>query len=161
MNNYEQTIDALNDLVFINNDRIRGYEKAIGLLEDHERDLATTFRNMVHGSEANKQELASTIRQLGGTVKTDSTTQSGKLYRLWMDIRGALSSKEANRENALELCEFGEDAAQKAYQKALESEDTQGIDVRQLILRQKDQLLEAHNTIRNLRDSARAAKSSL
>lgn len=75
-----------------------------------------------------------------------------------MDIRSAFTSDK--EENVLELCEYGEDAAQKAYQEALESDDTQGADIRELIVRQKEQLKLSHNTIRNLRNGTKN-KSSL
>ena len=61
----------------------------------------------------------------------------------------------------LERCEYGEDAEQKAYQKKLESDDTQGANIRELIVCQKAQLQNSHKTIRNLRDGAKANKSSL
>jgi uncharacterized protein (TIGR02284 family) len=159
MTNQEERIDVLNDLVHINNDRIEGYEKAIGMLKPDNQELRPIFEQMVHESEAIKQELVTVIRKHDGEADGDATTEKGKIYRVWMDIRNAFSTDKA--ENVLELCEYGEDAAQKAYQEALESEDTQGADIRELIVRQKEQLKNAHNTIRNLRDGARNNKSSL
>lgn len=159
MTNQEERIDVLNDLVHINNDRIEGYEKAIGLLKADNQELRPIFEQMVHESEAIKQELVTVIRKHDGESSSEATTQKGKIYRMWMDIRSAFSTDKA--ENVLELCEYGEDAAQKAYQEALESEDTQGADIRELIVRQKAQLKQSHDTIRNLRDGARNHKSSL
>jgi uncharacterized protein (TIGR02284 family) len=159
MTNQEESIDVLNDLVHINNDRIEGYEKAITLLKTENQELRPIFEQMVDESEAIKQELVTAIRKHDGESTSEATTQKGKIYRMWMDIRNAFSSDK--EENVLELCEYGEDAAQKAYQEALESDDTQGADIRELIVRQKEQLRNLHNTIRNLRDGAKANKSSL
>lgn len=159
MTNQEERIDVLNDLVHINNDRIEGYEKAISMLKPDNQELRPILEQMVHESEAIKQELVTAIRKHDGEAEGDATTQKGKIYRMWMDIRNAFSTDKG--ESVLELCEYGEDAAQKAYQEALESDETQGADIRELIVRQKAQLKHSHDTIRNLRDSARAHKSSL
>ena len=45
---------------------------------------------------------------------------SGKIYRTWMDVKAAFARKE--RLSVLEACEFGEDAAQRAYEAALASD---------------------------------------
>jgi len=59
----------------------------------------------------------------------------------------------------LESCEFGEDAAQRAYQEALVSEETLSIDIRQLIDKQKDEMKSSHDTIKRFRDLQRQADS--
>ncbi len=50
MENQEKVIDALNDLVKINNDRIEGYEKAI---EDSKSDgeYNSLFREMIESKQ--------------------------------------------------------------------------------------------------------------
>ena len=53
----------------------------------------------------------------------------------------------------LASCEFGEDAAQKAYKDALEENDLSP-DVRATIENQKATLREAHDKIKMMRDTA-------
>ena len=53
----------------------------------------------------------------------------------------------------LASCEFGEDAAQKAYRTALEEDDLSP-DVRAVIESQKATLLEAHDQVKMMRDTA-------
>jgi uncharacterized protein (TIGR02284 family) len=143
-----ETTDILNDLIKINNDRIEGYEKAI---KDSQTDTVydELFNRMIQQSRIIRQELSSEIRRMGGESETDSTTNSGKIYRAWMDVKSAFTGK--SEKSALELCEFGEDAAQKAYEEALSSEDIP-IETRELLLRQKNELKESHDIIKAERD---------
>ena len=146
----DETIEVLNDLVRINNDRIEGYDTAIKDTPLESLDLITIFSRMRDESEQYKAELETLIRQIGGSPDTESTTASGKIYRLWMDLKASLSGNQEL--SVLQSCEYGEDAAQKAYQTALESESTTGVDIRRTILDQKAALKISHDTIRNIRD---------
>jgi len=135
-------------LIKINNDRIEGYEKAI---KDSQTDTVydELFNRMIQQSSIIRQELSNEIRRMGGESETDGTTNSGKIYRAWMDVKSAFTGK--SEKSALELCEFGEDAAQKAYEEALSSEDIP-IETRELLLRQKNELKESHDIIKAERD---------
>ena len=108
-------IDVLNDLVKINNDRIAGYERAIKECKDEDVDLKGLFRNMANESQEYVSELGDLILRSGGRP-TDDTTAPGKIYRGWMDLKAAFTGSD--RKSLLNSCEFGEDAAQKAYQAA-------------------------------------------
>lgn len=145
----DQAIHVLNDLVRINKDRIEGYQRAIKDSPDADQDLKSLFERMADESRSYESQLTQEVRKLGGEPAGD-TTQSGKVYRIWMDIRSSLS-KDDNK-TALELCEFGEDAAQRAYEKALDEQDLPG-DIRQLIIKQKAALKESHDKIKLERDS--------
>ena len=96
-----------------------------------------------------KAALTEEVSVLGGEPVTDGTTNSGKVYRVWMDIKAAFSSDDAT--SSLEQCEYGEDAAQKAYDVVLNEDDITG-DVHLLVENQKKSLREAHDRIRDLRD---------
>jgi uncharacterized protein (TIGR02284 family) len=141
--------EVLNDLIQINNDRIEGYQKAINEADDVDVDLKAMFTKMENDSRDHVRELSSVVEDLGETP-TDGTTVSGKVYRAWMDVKTAFSSKE--RQSILELCEFGEDAAQKAYNDALASDADMSTDVRKLITSQQQSLRTAHGVIKKYRD---------
>lgn len=150
-NKFEETNEILNDLVEINNDRIEGYEKAIEDLEKDKASYAPLFEELIAQSEKFKVTLSQRILQQSGEVEADDeTTNSGKLYRFWMDLKTTFTGKSAK--SVLQLCEFGEDAAQKAYKEALESDATMDPDVRNLISSQKAELKTAHDRIKQLRD---------
>jgi uncharacterized protein (TIGR02284 family) len=149
MKTYNELISVLNDLIRINNDRTEGYQKAVNELKPTDIDLSTMFTNMANNSMQNASALTAEIRRLGGNPVED-TTQSGKLYRVWMDIRAGISDRD--RKSILSLCEFGEDAALKAYRLALESDAEMPADIRQLIIDQKDNLQSSHDTVKRYRD---------
>lgn len=149
MNTNENLIEVLNDLVQINNDRITGYEKAIAESKDEDVDLKGLFRSMVNESGQYVSELRSKITSLGGTA-TDDTTTSGKIYRAWMDVKAVFTGSD--RKALLNSCEFGEDAAQKAYDTALSSDSEIDADTRQLIMDQKTALKKSHDMIKKYRD---------
>lgn len=150
METLEKTVDVLNDLVQINNDRIIGYEKAI---EDSRKDgssYASLFNEMIQQSKEYKQQLITEIEKVGGDADYQSTTTSGKIYHVWMDIKSTFQGK--SDKSALELSEFGEDAAQKAYNEALDEEDLPA-SARQLIENQKMNLKVSHDKIKMARDA--------
>ena len=150
MERNDQLNEVLNDLVRINNDRIEGYEKAIEETKDKDVDLKAVFHRMADESKQYASELRNEIQRHGGEVAT-GTTISGKIYRAWMDVKAAFSGK--GRHSVLESCEFGEDAAQKAYDEALRTDAPLPADVRQLIVNQKASLRSSHDTIKQFRDS--------
>lgn len=156
MNSNNELISVLNDLIRINNDRTAGYNKATEELKPSDIDLKTMFTNLANSSVQYAQELIAEVRNLGGEPASDST-QSGKLYRVWMDIRAGVSARD--RKSVLSLCEFGEDAALKAYRLALESDAEIPADIRQIILEQKDEIQTAHDTVKRYRDMHESIQS--
>lgn len=154
MERNEKLVGVLNDLVRINNDRIEGYEKAIKNLDgNNAADLTSIYNKMIGNSRSHLNELQNEIARLGGEI-ADGTTASGKVYRVWMDIKSTFSGDE--RTSSLEQCEFGEDAAQKAYEEALDSDAEMSAESRQLITEQKASLLKDHDQIKALRDAHHA-----
>ena len=149
MTNNEQLTETLNDLVRINNDRITGYEKASDETKDADVDLQVTFNKMADESRTYVKELKEKLTSLGGEPSTD-TTVAGKIYRVWMDVKNTFTG--ADRESILGSCEFGEDAAQKAYNEALETDAEMDADTRQLIMKQKNSLKNSHDIIKKYRD---------
>ena len=146
--------EILNDLIRINNDRIEGYSKAAAQAKD--QDLQSLFSQFAQQSRQFANELRGLINDKGNSEDrkdkvTDQTTASGKIYRTWMDVKATFSG--GNRKSVLAACEFGEDAAQKAYRSALEEEEL-GSDVRGVIESQKATLLEAHDQVKMMRDTA-------
>lgn len=151
MENNSEVIEILNDLILINNDRIAGYEKSYDETKDIETDLKGLFQEMADQSKGYVTQLSGEVQKLGGEP-ADGTILSGKLYRVWMDVRTVFSTD--NRKAVLENSEAGEDAAQKAYTEALKNEDLPA-DITQLILSQKTALKSSHDMIKKLRDEQR------
>ena len=148
MKSSKEIIEVLNDLIKINNDRIEGYDKAIENAKTIDIGLQTIFSKMKSESIKYIAELHNRILQLGGEP-TDNTTVSGKLYRAWMDVKATFTGKD--RKSLLDACEYGEDAAQKAYKDAIEEEGLPA-DIRDLITEQKRSLRRSHDEIKAMRD---------
>ncbi len=142
-------VELLNDLVRINNDRVAGYEKASEEAKNIDVDLRAIFNRMAEESRQYAAELTQEVVKMGGEPTT-GTTNSGKIYRVWMDIKATFTGKD--RQAILENCEFGEDAAQKAYDEALKSDVELSADIRQLIANQKSSLKTSHDVIKKYRD---------
>ena len=149
----DKLVEVLNDLIEINNDRVNGYEKAAEETKDRDVDLQAIFNKMADDSRKYAAELTREVSRLGGTPET-GTTNSGKLYRVWMDVKAIFTGKD--RQAILENCEFGEDAAQKAYKAALASDAEMSAETRQLITDQQASLKTAHDLIKKYRDAHEA-----
>lgn len=151
----EKIVSLLNDLIRINHDRVVGYEKAIDELKDEDADLKTLFSRYINESREYAQELTTEVSRLGGNP-ADGTTNSGKIYRVWMDLKSAIAGKD--RKTILDNCEYGEDAAQKAYDMALNADAELEPSLRDLVVRQKATLKTGHDEVRRLRDLQAANK---
>lgn len=146
----EKTAEILNDLIEINNDRVRGYEKASKETNTKDADLRSLFDDMATDSRRYANELSRFVRERGETP-SDGTTLRGKLYRAWMDVKATFSGSD--RKAILASCEFGEDAAQKAYKEALASDAELPAEVRQVIVDQQSSLKQSHDRIKKMRDA--------
>lgn len=142
-------IEVLNDLIKINNDRIEGYEKAAENVGKSDVMLKTLFYQIAEESQEYKKELTDRVLALGGEPATSSTAP-GKIYRAWMDVKATFSGDDARA--MLEACEYGEDAALKAYRQGLERSEDYPASVRHLIEDQMSMIKMSHDLIRNRRD---------
>jgi uncharacterized protein (TIGR02284 family) len=148
MQNMRQTIEVLNDLIQINNDRITGYERAIRATRPEDDDLKILYATMIAESHRNKIALAAEVQALGAEIE-QGTTPGGKIYRAWMEVKSIFTGN--NRHTILTNCEAGEDAAQRAYHAALEHESLPAY-IRELLVRQRDTLQSNYVEIRALKD---------
>jgi len=145
----EKTIDALNTLIEINNDRIEGYETASK--ETDEQELRTLFAQLVSTSQECKAELVDEVEQLGG-AHTEKTRTTGKFFRAWMDVKAALTGKD--RKAILNSCEYGEDVAVKTYRKVLDNHQRDLTHDQLTLVEEQLELIQAdHDTVKALRDS--------
>lgn len=137
----------INDLIKINNDRIKGYQLAIE--ESDSSELNMLFNSLIMESKEYINQLTNRLIELGGSKEdvSDSTTTPGKIYRAWMDVKLKFSS---TKKSVLESCEFGEDAWRRAYESALDVNlDSETIE---LISNQYNDESESHRLIKAKRD---------
>lgn len=145
----EKTIEALNTLITINNDRIEGYETAAK--ETEEQDLKTFFSDLRQTSLHCNKELSAEVTKLGGTA-AEGTKTTGKFFRVWMDVKAALTGKD--RKTILSSCEYGEDVAKKTYQDTLTNHAENLSPKLQTIIKSQFALLAIdHNRVKTMRDA--------
>jgi len=145
----KKSIDVLNKLVEINNDRIEGYETASK--ETQETDLKTLFSQLAQTSQDCRAELVDEVNQLGGEP-VEGTTASGKFFRAWMDVKSALTGQD--RKAILNSCEYGEDVAVDTYKKVLENNAEDLTEDQLAMVEEQYNLIKAdHDLVKSLRDS--------
>ncbi len=144
----EKTIDVLNSLITINNDRIEGYETASDGTEEY--DLKALFSRFISTSQKCKNELVMEVNKLGGKA-AEGTLTSGKFFRMWMDVKAALTGKD--RKAILNSCEHGEDEAQDTYDEALEDLEHLTAEQQSMVYAQKSILKADHDHVKALRDA--------
>lgn len=143
-----EIVDALNELVKINNDRIQGYEKAIE--DNRDQSLDGLFRHYIIQSQHFRSQLADHIVRIDGTAVSDATTTdlSSKIHRAWIDIKAALSGKD--RDTVLSSVEFGENAAIESYEDTINKEHLPAY-IKTDLEHQLTELKAACNRIRGLK----------
>ncbi|MFN3756444.1 MAG: PA2169 family four-helix-bundle protein [Flavobacterium sp.] len=130
-----KTIETLNDLIVIFNDRVEGYTLAES--ETEEFDLKALFSHFITTSHKCKQELEQEVTTMGGTVAT-GTSLSGVFFRVWKYIKKNLFGKD--RRTILISCEFGESLVANAYTKILKN-DSRSLNEKQLEMIQRQKSL--------------------
>lgn len=144
-----QKIDAINSLIIINNDRSEGYKKAAEEAKDSElKSLFTKFSDQSRGFSSELRKFVPNAEE----PDYDETKTTGKLFRLWMDIKAAVTSND--RKAILSSCEFGEDAAKNEYKSVLEKSGELPVDALSVITKQNAEILKSHDQIKSMRDAA-------
>ena len=146
---YEQKVETLNDLLENARDGALGFREA----SDHARsaELKQLFRRRADACTLAASELQAQLRQAGGKIDAGGTV-AGATHRIWTHIRGLFGG--ASDETMLNECERGEDVSVARYRKALQ--ENLPHELHALVQRQFEEVRQAHDEIRVLRDRARA-----
>jgi uncharacterized protein (TIGR02284 family) len=150
METIERSVEVLNNLIEINNDRNAGFAHTGQGLDVNDNDLRTLFSELKEQSRMNVLELGTAINQQGGKPEME-LSNDGTIHRAWLDFKGAFSGHD--RKSILSECERGEDIINKAYQDAAAEDSGLSNDSRQLVLNQQHGIIASHNKIKTLRDS--------
>lgn len=152
----QKTIDDLNFLIAVNADRIEQFQTA---KDDAQAPrLRELFRRIALESAGHIAQLTACIRAEGGTVE-QGTTLSGKLHRLWVDVRAALSGHDAVAIAGAIQC--AEKATLEAYDRILEeSHHDLPEPIFDLLQRQRRTIVESCQTVERLGAEAPSVKKS-
>lgn len=146
----DNTISVLNNLIETNKDGQEGFKQAAEGITDS--SLKSIFYEIGQQRAQYAGELQSLVRELGGDPETTSTT-AGAIHRSWINIKSYVTGKD--EAGILNEAERGEDSAKKAYKDALA--ETLPANVLTVVQKQADEVMKAHDKIRDLRDSANVA----
>lgn len=145
----EDTLHLLRNLIQISRDGEEGFKQAA----EHARaeKLKQVFAEYSKQRHDFVSQLQHLEQQLGESEVDRHGSPTGSLHRAWIGLRTALTSQDDQA--LLEEAERGEDAAKAAYQEAQKSAHELPVDVRSAITAQAAQVRQAHDQVRNLRDS--------
>jgi uncharacterized protein (TIGR02284 family) len=146
----ETKVESINQLIIINNDRYEGYKKAAEEAKD--QDLKDMFNKFSSQSKGFSEDLKKFVDP-DDLPKQNETTNSGKLYRVWMDIKAATTAKD--RKAVLSSCEFGEDVAKKTYKEVLDHPEDIPSEAMDTIRKQNEEIIKGHDTVKSMRDSTK------
>jgi uncharacterized protein (TIGR02284 family) len=149
MNN-DKTLSVLEDLIETCKDGQKGYQDAAEHVK--RSDLKTYFNEQRLERGKFAEELRQELSRLGEPDKKPSGSVSAALHRAWIDTKVALGGGD---KTILESVESGEDNAKKSYEKALA--EPLPADIAAIVRRQAASVQKAHDQIRMLRDTAKAA----
>jgi uncharacterized protein (TIGR02284 family) len=145
----KKSVSVLNTLIEINNDRIEGYHTAAKETEEYE--LKMLFSDLAQTSENCNKDLADEVNQMGGTP-TEETRTTGKFFRVWMDVKAAITGKD--RKAILNSCEYGEEVAVNTYEKVLEDDSEDLTEDQKSMVRHQHELIKAdHDKVKSLHDA--------
>jgi|KBSMisStandDraft_5_1062788.scaffolds.fasta_scaffold01846_14 uncharacterized protein (TIGR02284 family) len=145
----ERNTEIITDLIKINNDRVAGYTKAAKEISETDDELKLLFEDMA----AQSTQFASELRKWIDSTDYEplnSTTISGGIYRVWMDVKATFTGDD--RKAVLASCEYGEDAALRAYEQALGADKDLSEEQFNMIENQRNSLRESHDYIKKIRD---------
>jgi uncharacterized protein (TIGR02284 family) len=142
----DNVISTLNDLIETSRDGEEGFRACA----DHVKNsiLKGFFEQKAERCREAVVQLQQIVREMGGEPQRASSA-SGTVHRFWLSIRSTLAGM--NDHAILDECERGEDAAQRAYDRAL-GQELPG-DVRRVIERQYAEVKANHDRVRDMRNA--------
>ncbi len=149
MNN-DEVISTLNDLIETCKDGEEGFRTCAEDMKDTQ--IKSLFMNRAQGCAQAAGELQQLVRTYGGDPETSSGL-GGALHRRWVDLKSLVTGK--NDKSILDECERGEDVAVRSYRSALEK--NLPVDVRNIVERQYQGVLQNHDQVKRLREQFKNA----
>jgi uncharacterized protein (TIGR02284 family) len=145
-----KTVELLNTLITINNDRIEGY--TIALKATEELDLSNLFSRFISTSEICQQELLNEVKALDGEVSNRTIMTASKFFSSWIDVKAAIKVKDLKA--ILNTCEYGEAKVLDAYDKVLKNKlDYLSEGQQRMIISHISSLKFDHKNVKTLHDA--------
>lgn len=145
----DEVISVLNGLIETCKDGDEGFRTCA--LDASDTRLKTFFTNRAQSCAAAARELQSLVHAYGGDPGNSSSLGSA-VHRRWIDIKALITGKDDRA--VLQECERGEAMAVSSYSQALTRKLPEN--VRVVVERQYQGVLQNHDQVKSLRDQYRA-----
>jgi uncharacterized protein (TIGR02284 family) len=149
MKEQKEIISTIDNLIETLKDGHEGFKEAAEGVKDPQ--LKSLFSEYSQQRSRFAGELQSQARNLGESEPKTSSTTAGALHRAWINLKSAVTRGDDHA--VLAECERGEDSAVEEYKKALDSNLPEPVS--DIIARQYSEIKNAHDRIRNLRDTTK------
>jgi len=143
----KETISTVNSLIETLRDGQEGFKQAAEGVADPQ--LKSLFNEYSRQRARFANALQTQAQSLGESKPERSSSAAGALHRAWINLKSAVTS--GNDHAILSECERGEDSAVKEYGKALNHDLSPSL--REIVSSQYSEVKNAHDRIRNLRDT--------
>lgn len=147
-----ELVSTLNVLIEVCKDGEEGFKGASEGVTD--RSIKSLFLEYSQQRAQFAKELQNEVRLLNSDPEKSGSI-AGSLHRGWIDLKSAVTGRDEHA--ILAECERGEDSAVKNYKEALEK--AMPGDLTQLLQSQYAAVTQAHDRVRNLRNSRSTAKA--
>jgi uncharacterized protein (TIGR02284 family) len=141
----KDVVNTLNELVEYCKDGQHGYHTAAEDVKNPE--LKSLFNNFAQQRATFANQLREQIKQFGGDPDKHGSV-TGSLHRTWIDIKSVVARGDEGA--ILAECDRGDSAAEEKYDHALRERLPQP--VLQVVRKQHDEIRNARNQIRSLKD---------
>lgn len=148
----DDVLATLNELIEACRDGEAGFKSCAEDIADGQ--LKQPFLNLADGCSDAARELSALMVSRGGNPEQGHSL-SGTLHRRWIDIKSSLMGKDDDA--IMRECERGEDMALKSYRRALEKDLP--LDVRAVVERQYQGVIQNYELMKNLRHRAHVSMS--
>lgn len=149
----DNAISILNNLIETCKDGQEGFKQAAEGVQAS--NLKSLFYELGQQRAQFAGELQGLVREMGGDPETTSSA-AGALHRGWINIKSIVTGKDDTA--ILDEAERGEDVAKKAYKDAMAA--NLPANVASVVQRQGDEVIRAHDKVRDLRDANKNAAAS-
>lgn len=147
MKEEKEIVSVVDDLIETLKDGQKGFKQAAEGVKDPQ--LKSLFNEYSQQRSGFARELQSQAQSLGEPEPEKSSSAAGALHRAWINLKSAVTSGDDHA--ILAECERGEDSAVEEYKKALD--ESLSAPLREIVSRQYSQIKDAHDRVRNLRDT--------
>jgi uncharacterized protein (TIGR02284 family) len=151
MKEEKEVVSVIDDLIQTLKDGQEGFKQAAEGVKAPQ--LKALFNEYSNQRSQFATELQSQAQSPGRSQPEESGSAAGALHRAWINLKSAVTSGDDHA--ILAECERGEDSAVEQYEKAMN--DNLPASLLEIVSRQYSDIKNAHDRIKNLRDTAKTS----